>query len=109
MDGDTGLRKSQLLGLLNNKTEDTIKAEQLVEEIIFLEEQLKSLKKLPFISVNPKNPAMQKATPASKQYKEFLQQYNNSLRLLLRLTGDMGDADEESPLRKWIKERGELF
>ena len=71
------------------------------------EEQLKELKKMPFISSDPKNPARQKATPASKLYKEMMQQYNNSLRLLFRLSGDMGEVEEDSPLRKWIKERKE--
>jgi hypothetical protein len=50
----------------------------------------------------------QKATPASRQYKELLQQYNNSLRLLLRMAGDLGDSEEESPLRAWIKSRKDL-
>ena len=87
--------------------DNDLKASQLIDEIVFLETQLIELKKLPFINVNPKNPAQQKATPAAKQYKEMLQQYNNSLRLLFRLTGDLGggDQDEESPLRKWIRER----
>ena len=31
------------------------KAIQLVEEIAFIEEQLRELKKMPFIEVNPKN------------------------------------------------------
>ena len=101
-------RKKQLLNIVNKAgTQNDIKAIQLVEEIVFIEEQLKELKKLPFISVNPKNPAMQKATPASKQYKELLQQYNNSLRLLFRLSGDIGETEEESPLRKWLRERTE--
>ena len=48
----------------------------------------------------------QKATPAAKQYKEFMQQYNNCLRLLYRLSGQInGEDEEESPLRKWIKEK----
>ena len=100
-------RKKALLEIINKaESQNDIKAVQLVEEIVFLEEQLKELKKLPFISVNPKNPAQQKATPASKQYKELLQQYNNSLRLLLRLSGDIGENTEEaSPLRKWLKGR----
>jgi hypothetical protein len=85
-----------------NKT----KAVQLVEEIAFIEKNLRELKKHPFIAVNPKNPAQQKSTPAAKLYKELLQQYNNSLKLLFRLTGD-AEADEESPLRKWVKSRGE--
>lgn len=103
-------RKKALLEIINKAgSQNDIKAVQLVEEIVFLEEQLKELKKLPFISVNPKNPAQQKATPASKQYKELLQQYNNSLRLLLRLSGDIGEnTEEESPLRRWIRNRSEV-
>lgn len=102
-------RKEELIKIIKQSgAENEIKASQLIEEIVFLEEQLVELKKLPFIAVNPKNPMQQKATPASKQYKEMLQQYNNSLRLLFRLSGEFGETDEESPLRKWIKGRKEL-
>jgi hypothetical protein len=102
-------RKEKLLKIINKAgSQNDIKAAQLVDEVIFLEEQMVELKKLPFINVNPKNPMQQKATPASKQYKEFLQQYNNCLRLLFRLSGDMGETEEESPLRRWIKGRKEL-
>lgn len=102
-------RKEQLLAIINKEgSQNDIKAAQLVEEIVFIEEQLRELKKLPFLSVHPKNPALQKATPASKQYKEMMQQYNNSLRLLFRLSGDInGDTEEESPLRSWVKSRKE--
>lgn len=83
-----------------------IKAAQLIDEIIFIEEQLAEVRKLPLISYNPKNPLQQRATPAAKMYKELLQQYNNSLRLLFKLSGDMGgETEEESPLRKWLKNR----
>lgn len=99
--------RTEELKLIINKTgnDNEAKARQLIDEIVFIEGQLVELKKYPFISINPKNPAQQKATPASKQYKELLQQYNNSLRLLFRLAGDFGETDEESPLRKWLKER----
>lgn len=97
-------RKNELLGLLG----EDVKASQLVDEIVFIEGRLKELRKLPFIAVNPKNPAQQKATPASKQYKELLQQYNNSLRLLYHLSGDLGgEQEEESPLRAWLRSREE--
>ena len=102
-------RKKELEKIVFKKgTENDIKASKLIDEIVFLEDQMKYLKELPFISINPKNPAMQKATPAAKQYKEFLQQYNNSLRLLLKLCGDLGgDSEETSPLRDWIRSRSE--
>ena len=99
-------RKEELFSLLRNQDTDKLKAGRLIDEIVFLEEQMEELKKFPFISVNPKNPAQQKPTAAAKQYKEFLQQYNNSLRLLLRLSGDIGGEIEEiSPLREWANNR----
>lgn len=101
-------RREELLEIVTkNGAAEEIKARQLVEEIIFVEEQLIKLKKLPFIKINPKDPTMQKATPAAKQYKELLQQYNNSLKLLLKIGGDFGETEEESPLRKWVKSREE--
>lgn len=89
-------------------TDNKIKAEALINEILFLEEQMEVYRKLPQIKVHPEKPELQKATPAAKLYKEALQQYNNSLRLLFRITGDLSESDEESPLRKWIKSREEL-
>lgn len=99
-------RRQELEKIVNKSgTDNDLKAKQLIDEIIFLEVQMQDLRELPFIKVNPKNPMQQKATPAAKMYKETLQQYNNSLRLLFRLTGDMGENDEESPLRRWAKSR----
>lgn len=104
MGNRTETRRNELLGLLG----EDVKASQLVDEIVFIEGRLEELRKLPFIYVNPKNPAQQKATPASKQYKELLQQYNNSLRLLYHLSGDLGgEQEEESPLRAWLRSREE--
>lgn len=101
-------RKEQLQQIIiDSGNENDIKALQLAEEIIFLEEQLQSLRQLPFIKVHPDNPALQKSTPAAKLYKEMLQQYTSSLRLLLRICGELGtDQDEEdSPLRQWARSR----
>ena len=98
-------RKTEFLSLLKDGNQEELKARQLIDELVFLEQQMTELKKYPFIAINPKNPSQQKPTAASRQYKEFLQQYNNSLRLLLRITGDIGESEEESPLRKWIASR----
>jgi len=80
---------------------------RLIDEIIYIENQLVELKKYPFISINPKNPSQQKSTAAAKLYKEFLQQYNNSLKILARVSGQ-DENDEESPLRKWVKSRQDV-
>lgn len=74
---------------------------QLVDEIVFLETQLKVLRKYPFIKVNPKDPAQQKPTYAAKQYKELLQQYNNCIKILLSALGKVESA-ETSPLREYL-------
>lgn len=76
----------------------------LIEEIIYLEDRIKEVKKLPFIKVHPDNPELQKSTPASKLYIQLNAQYNSALRTLLSIS-NKEDGEEESPLRKWIKER----
>ena len=84
------------------------KARQLCKDLAFIEEQLQNLKLLPFLRIDPNNPEHQKATPAARQYKELLQQYNNGLKLLCKICGDFDDnAAEESPLRAWLKARTE--
>ena len=75
-----------------------------VEEMVFLEEQLDKLRALPQIEVNPKNPAQQRATVAAKEYIKYLQQYNQVVKILTRVTGS-SDQEEDSPLRAWLKSR----
>lgn len=89
-------------------TDNHIKATKLIDYIIDLEEQIDYYMSLPKIKVDDANPERQKATPAAKLYKEALQQYHNSLRLLFRITGDLGEVEEDSPLRQWCKRREEL-
>lgn len=102
-------RKDELLRIINKDgSQNDVKAAQLIDEVIFIEEQLVELRKLPFINVNPNNSMQQKTTPAAKLYKELLQQYNNSLKLLFKLSGDMEETEEESPLRKWVRSRKEV-
>lgn len=80
----------------------------VIDEVVFLEDRLVELKKLPFIEVNKNNPMQQRSTPAAKQYKEFLQQYVNCVKVIegviYRDKRLEGDEVEESPLRKWFKE-----
>lgn len=98
-------REQELLALAAGAGSED-KARQLCEDLAFLEEQLQELKRLPFLRIDPKNPERQKATPAARQYKELLQQYNNGLKLLCKICGDFDDnAAEESPLRAWANAR----
>lgn len=92
-------RKEELLKLVNDST-----VAPLIDKMLFIEGQLESLEKLPMIKVNPNNPEQQKATPAAKLYKEFLQQYTNVIKVISHKIGDENN-EEDSPLRKWVKSR----
>ena len=106
--GDFVERREELISVLKKGGADAvIEGRELVEQIVFLENEANRLKTLPFILVNPKNPAQQKPTTAQKQYKETMQQLNNSLRLLAKLAGNLGNGEEESPLRQWSKSKME--
>ena len=96
-------RKKELLKLAG----DDATLIELVSKMLFLEKRLEELEKLPFIKVNPNNPAQQKATPAAKQYKELLQQYTNCIKILSR-AGNVDDTEEESLLRKWVRKHVDI-
>lgn len=96
-------RKKELLDQLPDDATRKM-MEPLIDDIVFLEETLYALKRLPFIRVSDKDSNRQKATPAAKQYKELLQQYNNSLKVL-RSAMNKTDGEEESELRKWFNRR----
>lgn len=93
-------RKDELLKAIEND----VTLIPLIDEVVYLEEQLDYLRGLPKIKVHPTDPTKQRATPAAKQYKELLQQYTNIIKILLKATG-ADVEDEESPLRKWMHER----
>ncbi len=95
-------RKEELLKLIDDSNRSTILP--LIDKMLFLENQLEQLEKLPMIKVNPENPMQQKSTPASKLYREFLQQYTNVVKVISRATGEENEQ-EESPLRKWVNSR----
>lgn len=90
--------------------EETATIGKTLDEIVFLEEKLEELKKLPFIEVHPKNKMKQRNTPAAKMYKEFLQQYINCIKLVENVIYRGKKLDnkevEESPLREWFKNHG---
>lgn len=94
-------RKEQLLNIFDNDDLKTVLT-PIINDLVFLEEKLKELRKLPFIRVSEKNKAMQKATPASKMYKEFLQQYNNCIKTLMSLI-DIKEVEGEDALIEGIK------
>lgn len=97
-------RKSDLFSIFDgiDDAEKTL-IENLLDEVVFLEEQMTELKKMPFIRVNPKMPTLQKTTPAAKLYKECSQSYMNAIRLLASILRK-NEVDEAETLMKRLEE-----
>lgn len=76
----------------------------LIDEAIYLEQQMTELKKYPFIKTHPQNPNLQKVTAAGKQYREFLQTYTNIIDKLCRIYGKE-ETEEDSPMQVYFKKK----
>ena len=99
-------RKEELTKIFENVEDTKGIIMPLIDDVVFLEEQLRELRKLPFIKVHPDYPDIQKPTAASKQYRELLQQYNQCIKIMTSVIRK--DApEEESPLRAFIASRKE--
>ena len=97
---DAEKRKSELKKFLSDAGLSSVKFSGLIEEMAFLEENLEKLRGMPFLRIHPGDPSRQKATPASKQYRELLSQYTAIVKTLARVSND--DGEEDSPLRQWF-------
>lgn len=101
---DTEKRKAELMKALEGVDDVKTVVTPMIEDIVFLEAALERLRELPFMRVNPNDNSQQKATPAAKQYKELLQQYNNCIKILAGvLRKDV--PEDESPLRAFVNSR----
>lgn len=75
----------------------------VLDELVYLENRMNELKKMPFINVHPKNPMLQKPTAAAKQYKECSQSYANYIRILSGILHKT-ENDETNELLKRLEE-----
>lgn len=98
---DRSERLKEIFQNVDKNKRDVI--EPLLDDVVFIEERLRELRKLPMIRVHPKNPARQETTPAGKQYKEYMQSYLNALKVLQKTLIFAGEGDE-SPLMKALRE-----
>ena len=94
-------RREELDEIFRDVDEDEKKlVDNLIDEVVFLEEQMTRLKTLPFISVHPKNSALQKTTSAAKQYKECSQSYMNATRILLNVLRKVESSAQDELLKR---------
>lgn len=75
----------------------------LLDDIVFLEEQMEELKKLPFIQVHPKDKTKQRTTKAAKLYKEHSQSYMNAIRMVYSMIN--GHEIDDDPVQKFLEQR----
>ena len=102
--GENMSRKDELLQIFDQVEDTKGIILPMIDDVVFLEDRLRQLRQLPFLRVNPKDPSVQKPTPAAKQYKELLQQYNNCVKILTGILRK-DTPEEESPLRSFLAAR----
>ena len=88
-------RREQLLKIMESADRDKVDLiTDVIDNVVFLEEELKKLRQLPHIKVHPTNPELQKVTQAGKLYRFNLQQYNNAIKILISILGrEEGESD----------------
>lgn len=98
-------RREEIDGICKSLDTETLKLmNPLIDQLIFLEERLEGLRKLPFIVVKDGEPQKQRATPAYRQYKDLSQTYINALKVVNAALGIKSDT-VESPLRIYMEQR----
>lgn len=96
-------RKDDLLALFSDEATLTI-VSPLIDELCYVEEQIAELKKQPFIRYHPKNPAIQKITPAARLYKDLLAKETDITRTLCGILKKSESDGEISPLRAYLEQ-----
>ena len=97
-------RKEELMHIFDEVEDTKGIVMPMIDDVVFLEERLAELRKLPFIKVHPNYPDIQKPTAAAKQYQMLLQQYNQCIKILTSILRK-DSAEEESPLRAFMNAR----
>lgn len=93
-------RREQLDDIFKNVDEEQKQlVSRLLDEVVFLEDKMTELKKLPFVNVHPTNPALQKTTPAAKLYKECTQSYMNAIRILAGILHKVENSAQDELLK----------
>lgn len=97
-------RRDQLEEIFKNVDEGQKQlVDRLLDEVVFLEEKMIELRRLPFVNVHPTNSALQKTTPAAKLYKECSQSYMNAIRILSSILHKV-ESSAQDELMKMLEE-----
>ena len=75
----------------------------LLPQVVFMEQRLDELRKVPHIRIHPKYPALQEITAAGKQYKELMQSYLNAVKVL-QMTLSRYSVEEKDAFDEWLEQ-----
>lgn len=75
----------------------------LLEDVAYMENEMRTLRALPQIRVHPKDATRQEITAAGKRYREIMQTYVNAIKTLLSVLQRNG-ADDSDELLNALKE-----
>jgi hypothetical protein len=102
--GDKMTRLEQLQEIVAKVDADKAAViEPLLSDIIYMENRLDELRKLPHLRVSKKNPELQQITAAGKQYKETMQAYLNALKVV-QTTLSRFTVEEQDAFDLWLAE-----
>ena len=74
--------------------------DRLIDEVVYYEDEMDRLRELPWVAVNPRNPAIQKTTAAAKVYKGIAGQYMNAIRILLNVLRKVETSEQDELLKR---------
>lgn len=74
----------------------------LIERLVYVEEQLMELEKVPHIKFHPDDRSRQKDLPAGKRYNQMLAQHKDIVRILCSLVHKSDGGEIESKLDQWL-------
>ena len=97
-------RLEELQTIFEKVDEDKVSViRPLLPQVVFIEERLRELQKVPHIRIHPKNPARQEITAAGKQYKELMQSYLNAVKVLQMTLGRYA-VEEKDAFDEWLEQ-----
>lgn len=102
-------RRDELLKIFEDLDENVLMiVSPMIDELIFIEDQLAELRTKPFIKYHPTIPTKQKATDASKLYKNLLAQQKDIVRILCSQLHKSGESSSKSPLSIYLESVGRV-
>lgn len=105
MNKENSKRKEELIKIFDNIDKDKkFLVMQLIDEVVFLEEQINEIKKYPLFRKSQDTKKIYMLENL-RVYKEFLTQYNITIKNLSSFL-KRNETEEMSPLEEWIKNNG---